>query len=78
MSTSFTYDILGQLRENRVTDIQTPGAPVHTSSITYDLRGLQTRLQSPETGITDLAYDDAGSLIRKVPPLSGYMSPQLS
>ena len=68
MSTSFTYDILGQLRENSITDIQTPGAPVHTSSITYDLRGLQTRLESPETGITDLAYDDAGSLIRKVTP----------
>ena len=33
-----------------------------------DIRGLQTRLESPETGITDLAYDDAGSLIRKVTP----------
>ena len=68
MSTSFTYDILGQLRENSISDIQKPGAPVQTSSITYDLRGLQTRLESPETGITDLAYDDAGSLIRKVTP----------
>ena len=41
-------------------------SPTHRTSITYDLRGLQTQLESPSTGITTLFYDSAGSLIRKV------------
>ena len=61
---SYTYDPISQLEQV----IQHTPQGDYTVHFSYDLRGLQTQMTSPETGETVLRYDERGSLIEKSTP----------
>ena len=60
----YTYDPISQLEQV----IQHTPQGDYTVHFSYDLRGLQTEMTSPETGKTVLHYDERGSLIEKSTP----------
>jgi len=59
MSASYQYDGLSQILA---------AADSHGNSVQviYDLLGRRTSLQSPDTGILTMSYDESGNLIQKV------------
>ena len=59
MSATYTYDGLSQILtavDNRNNAVQ----------VVYDLLGRRTSLQSPDTGILTMSYDESGNLKQKV------------
>ena len=59
MSATYQYDGLSQI----LAAIDSRGNAVQVS---YDLLGRRTKLQSPDTGILTMGYDESGNLIQKV------------
>jgi RHS repeat-associated protein len=55
----YVYDVLGQILDV----IDNAGNTVRSS---YDLMGRRVRLESPDAGIVEYSYDEAGNLSRKV------------
>ncbi|WP_319562666.1 RHS repeat-associated core domain-containing protein [Marispirochaeta sp.] len=66
MKSAYSYDVLGQLCEAVIRDENVSGSPEYRTEYEYDLRGLQTTLESADTGRTTLSYDEAGRLVKKV------------
>ncbi|WP_309893694.1 SpvB/TcaC N-terminal domain-containing protein [Archangium sp.] len=60
-TTRYETDVLGQL-------VRLVDAAGNTSVYTYDLLGRRTSLRTPDTGLTELRYDDANNLVERVDP----------
>src|SRR5690606_2029227 len=57
-STRYVYNRLDQL--TKVTD-----AAGNATVVEYDLAGRRTHILSPDSGLTELAYDPAGNVIER-------------
>jgi YD repeat-containing protein len=60
-TTRYAYAPTGELT-------QIVDAEGHTSSLAYDLRGLLTRLDNPDTGLIERRYDLMGNLVELIEP----------
>ncbi len=59
MSATYQYDGLSQI----LAAVDSRGSEVR---VLYDMLGRRTSMQSPDTGIATMSYDESGNLIRRV------------
>ena len=68
-STAYTYDALGRLLSETVTDTLVSPNTTRTSSWTYTPQGLVATATAPNGGVTTYTYDTAGNALKVTRPL---------